>query len=65
MIPILESKLTLELRQEWKKELVEEYNDDEFAMLERFNNWYLKQVRSREVADNASVSRTDDGGASW
>ena len=49
ILPILESKLTPELRQDWEKELVEGFEDDKFASFDRFSEWYLKQVRSREV----------------
>ena len=62
MIPILESKLTSELRHEWEKELVEHFSDDAFASLDRFSEWFLKQARAKEVTEtfkDTSAKRSD------
>lgn len=62
LIPILESKLSGDLRQEWEKELVENIKEDEFASFDRFTEWYMKQARAREVSESfkdASSKKTD------
>ena len=52
IVPILESKLSGELRQDWERELVEHCGEEEFADIERFIEWYLKQARAGEVAES-------------
>ena len=51
VIPILESKLTNELKESWERELLKTCNDDEFATVGKYSEWFSREVRSRETVE--------------
>ena len=54
IVPLLESKLTKTLKQSWEKELITLLPDNEFATLEGYVEWCLKELRAREVVYKSS-----------
>ena len=57
VIPILESKLTNDLKRSWEKELLKTCEDNEFATIEKYSQWLCREVKSRETVDVHDTKR--------
>ena len=57
VIPILESKLTNDLKQSSEKELLKTCEDDEFATIENYSHWLRREVKSRGTVIDVHESK--------
>ena len=60
IVPLLESKLTKTLKQSWEKELITSIPDNEFATLEGYVEWCLKELRAREVVFESQKEKNQE-----
>ena len=57
MVPILESKLPNELREEWEKKMAESIDPDECATQEQFFKFFLGQIEAKEATMEYSLEK--------
>ena len=60
LIPMLESKLSKNLKQDWEKELMGKFDDSEFATLESYADWCLRELRAREAVSESEKDKTNN-----